>query len=117
PYLTAHVLDTLTRLPATLNDKIAKEQILATLAQQHIPNLKKTTASPPLLAPCSSLLRIADSDLLQQMLSPEAVRARGIFDPQAVKTLMQPTNEKAVPRKLLLVFTTQLLCQLFDVEI
>jgi asparagine synthetase B (glutamine-hydrolysing) len=115
PYLTAHVLDTLTRF-ATLDDKIVKEQILARLAQQHIPSMNETTAGLPLVAPCSSLLHIANSDLLQQVLSPEAVRTRGIFDPQAVETLLQQTNGDTVPRELLLVFTVQLFCQLFNAE-
>jgi asparagine synthetase B (glutamine-hydrolysing) len=117
PYLTTHVLDILTRLPARINSIIAKEHILATLAKQHIPSMQEATTQLPLIAPCSSLLRISDSDLLQQMLSPEAIKAKGIFDSQAVETLLQQANEKAVPRELLLVFTTQLLCQLFDLEI
>ncbi len=37
PYLTAHALDILTCLPAMLGDKVAKEHVLAILAQQHIP--------------------------------------------------------------------------------
>jgi hypothetical protein len=116
PYLTTHVLDTLTCLPVTLDDKIVKEQVLATLTQQYIPGMEEATASLPLLAPCSSLLRIAESDLLQQVLSPEAVQARGIFDLQVVETLLQQTIGDTVPRELLLVFTTQLFCQLFDAE-
>jgi asparagine synthetase B (glutamine-hydrolysing) len=117
PYLTVHVLDILTRLPAIIGNKVEKEHILATLTQQYIPDMKEATIQSSLVAPCSSLSHIADSDLLQQMLSPEAVRTRGIFDPEAVETLLQQANEEAVPRELLLVFTTQLLCQLFDLEI
>ncbi|HEY4034996.1 MAG TPA: asparagine synthase-related protein [Ktedonobacteraceae bacterium] len=116
PYLTTHVLDTLTRLPAMLDDMAVKEQILTKLVQQYIPSMNETTTGLPLVAPCSSLLRIADSDLLQQVLSPQAVQARGIFDPQAVEALLQQTNGEAVSRELLLVFTTQLFCQLFDAE-
>ncbi len=114
PYLTTHILDTLTRLPAMLDDKVAKEHILSTLVQQYIPSAKSLDMLS--IVPCSSLLRISDSDLLQQVLSPEAIRARGIFDPQAVETLLQQTVGDTVPRELLLVFTTQLLCQLFDAE-
>jgi asparagine synthetase B (glutamine-hydrolysing) len=117
PYLTVHVLDMLTRLPATLSGTVAKKDILATLAQQYIPGMKEATTQSSLVAPCSSLSHIADSDLLQQMLSPEALQARGIFNPKAVETLLQQTNEETVPRELLLVFTTQLLCQLFDLGI
>jgi len=117
PYLTTHVLDTLTRLPAMLDGVVAKEHILATLTQQYISSTPETTAGLPLAVPCSSLLRIADSDLLQQVLSPEAVRARGIFDHQAVEALIQQATGDTVPREFLLVFTTQLLCQLFDMTI
>ncbi len=117
PYLTIHALDMLTRLPAMLSSAVAKKDILATLAQQYTPGMKEATIQSSLVAPCSSLSRIADSDLLQQMLSPEAVRARGIFNPKAVEMLLQQANEEAVPKELLLVFTTQLFCQLFDLGI
>jgi asparagine synthase (glutamine-hydrolysing) len=117
PYLTTHTLDILTRLPIMLEDTVAKEHVLMKLAQQYIPSMKEITAGLSLAAPCSSLLRIANSDLLQHVLSPEAIRAKGIFDPKAVETLLQQANEEAVPRELLLVFTTQLFCQLFDLNI
>jgi asparagine synthase (glutamine-hydrolysing) len=117
PYLTTQSLDTLTRLPAMLDDTVAKEHILAALAQQYIPSLQIPIDGLQLVAPCSSLLHIADSDLLQQVLSPEAVRARGIFDPLAVKTIIQQASSRdCIPRELLLIFTTQLLCQLFNLE-
>ena len=117
PYLTTHVLDTLTRLPAMLNGTVAKEHIPTTLVQQYISSTQAPIDGFQLVAPCSSLLRIADSDLLQQVLSPEAVQARGIFNPQVVKAIIQQANEDFIPRELLLVFTTQLLCQLFDIEL
>jgi asparagine synthetase B (glutamine-hydrolysing) len=117
PYLTVHALDMLTRLPATLSGAVTKKDLLATLVHQYLPGMKEATIQSSLTAPSSSLLRVADSDLLQQMLSSEALQARGIFNPKAVQTLLQQTNGKAVPRELLLVFTTQLLCQLFDLTI
>lgn len=116
PYLTIYVLDMLTRLSATLGGTVAKKDILATLTQQYIPGMKEATIQSSLVAPSSSLLPIADSDLLQQMLSSEALQARGIFNPQAVEILLQQAKAENVPRKLLLVFTTQLLCQLFDIN-
>ena len=117
PYLTTHVLDTLTRLPAMLDGTVAKKHILTTLVQQYISSTQAPIDGLQLVAPCSSLLHIADSDLLQQVLSPEAVQARGIFNPQAVKAIIQQANGDVVPRELLLVFTTQLLCQLFEIEL
>jgi asparagine synthetase B (glutamine-hydrolysing) len=117
PYLTTHALNTLACLPAMLDGTVAKEHILTTLAQQYLSNMKATRVEVPFVAPCSSLLCLGNSDLLQQVLSPEAVRARGIFDPQAVETIMQQAGGDAISRELLLVFTTQLLCQLFEIEL
>jgi asparagine synthetase B (glutamine-hydrolysing) len=117
PYLTISAMDMLTRLPAILDGAVAKEHILVTLTQQYIPNLKEVATQFSLVAPSSSLLRFADSDLLQQMLSSEAIRNRGIFNPETVKVLLQKTKGEFAPRELLLVFTTQLFCQLFDLEI
>ena len=64
-----------------------------------------------------SLLRVADSELLQQTISQEALRATGIFDPEVVQDLLRQGEQEdgVVTRELVLVFTTQLLCQLFEV--
>ncbi|MBV9229662.1 MAG: hypothetical protein JOZ18_10150 [Chloroflexi bacterium] len=113
PYLHAQVIDMLSRLPAVLADGTPKDTLIASLAQRYITTRAATPATLPLTAPATSLLRIADSDLLQQTLSPEALRATGIFDPSAVEDLLK---RKAVSRELLLVFTTQLLWQLFGME-
>jgi asparagine synthetase B (glutamine-hydrolysing) len=116
PYLAAHVLDTLTQLPAIIDDMAEKECILIKMVQRYIPSMEETVASLSLAAPCSSLFDIAASDLLQEILSPEAVRSRGIFNPSAVEELLQQSNGNIIPRELLLVFTTQLLCHIFDAE-
>jgi hypothetical protein len=115
PYLDASVLDMLTRLPAQLGDGIPKGQLFAALAQRYYEENGKELATLPLLAPSASLARLEDSDLLHQTLSPEALRNTGIFDPQAVEQLVQQGTRGKVARELLLVFTTQLLCQLFGI--
>jgi hypothetical protein len=62
-------------------------------------------------------LQIENSDFLQQVLSPAAIRERGIFQPHIYETLRKQARKQTVPQELLLVFTTQLLCQLFDVRL
>jgi len=71
----------------------------------------------PLNGPIASLQRIADSELLQQTLSPDAIRATGIFDPQEVDKLLQKKGKALQQRELLLVFTTQLLYHLFQASL
>jgi asparagine synthetase B (glutamine-hydrolysing) len=64
--------------------------------------------------------RSGAADLLQATLSPEALRQRGIFDRQAVAALVgraRRAGEREARRRLLLVFTTQLLCQLFQASL
>lgn len=114
PYLHIDVIELLSRLPATLDDSTTKEQLIAQLAQHYVPNLVGTAAKLPLLAPTTSLLHLNDSELLQQILSPEAIEKTGIFSEQKVAELQQ---RKTVSRELLFVFTTQLFCQLFDTGI
>ncbi len=117
PYLHPHLLDSLTRLPASLEDGTAREQIPTALIRQLSASIDEAAGTAPLFVPTTSLLNITDTEILQQTLAPEAIRARGIFDPQAVEMLLQQAKGQAVPRELLLVFTTQLLCQLFDVQL
>ncbi len=113
PYLNTHVMDMLTRLPAALQDGTAKDSLLTLLAQRYIPDSVETQSKLPLIAPTASLFKVADSDLLRQTLSTEALQAIGIFDPLVVKGLLEKKRDEAALRELLLVFTTQLLCQLF----
>jgi hypothetical protein len=65
----------------------------------------------------ASLQHINDSELLQQTLSPEAIQATGIFNPQLVDSLLKEKLTDANRRKLLLVFTTQLVCQIFGLSL
>ncbi|MBX5451514.1 hypothetical protein [Thermogemmatispora sp.] len=52
-------------------------------------------------------------DLLAETLAPRALAQTGIFLPQAVEALKERSRGGSVPRELVLIFTTQLLCKLF----
>jgi asparagine synthase (glutamine-hydrolysing) len=116
PYLTTPVMDLLTRLPAPLNDGPAKSMLLAELKQRLLPEDAKSSASLPLLAPLASLRHVEGSELLQQLLSPVAIKATGLFNPEVVARLLEHQDDKRAEQELLLVFTTQLLSQLFGIE-
>lgn len=116
PYLHHDLLTTLARLPVTSETKPSAEDFLQPLIQKYMPQARqgKQQATPPfpLLAPANSLLHMEDNEVLQQVLSPEALKKTGLFDIQAVQELQKQTE---VTRELIFVFTTQLLSQLFDV--
>ncbi len=114
PYLNTHIIDMLTRLPAVIDGETRKETLIAQLVQRHFPKMTSVAAKLPLTVPSTPLLYEGTSDLLQQTLSAESIRATGIFDWQAVQALIK---QGEVSRELLLVFTTQLLCRLFSVEV
>ncbi|HEU5228795.1 MAG TPA: asparagine synthase-related protein, partial [Ktedonobacteraceae bacterium] len=114
PYLNSYVMDLLTRLATTMDDESLEARLIAPLVQRYMPNMPKKATTLPLALPSSSLLKPELSDLRQQTLSAEAIRATGIFDPQVVQGLME---QKEASRALLLVFTTQVLCRLFGVEL
>lgn len=115
PYLNPHVIDMLTRLPATLDNGISKEHLLTQLAQRSMPARTKLGTVSPQIVPMNSLLDIKSSALLQQTLSPEALRTTGIFDPGVVEKLLKQQGKGK--RELLLVFTTQLFWRLFEMEV
>ncbi len=56
----------------------------------------------------------ARNDLFRQLLSREALRQSGLFDVQRVATLLEDAHGAPAARELLLVFTAQLLSQLFQ---
>jgi asparagine synthetase B (glutamine-hydrolysing) len=116
PYLTTHVMDLLTRLPAPMNDGPAKSLLLEELKLRSLPEGAKSSASLPLIAPTASLRHIAESELLQQLLAPDAVKMTGLFNPEVVAQLLEQQGDNKAEQELLLVFTTQLLCRLFGVE-
>lgn len=111
PYLHADVIDVLSRLPFVLNEGKPKDVLLSRLLKHVLADWEEKPSTLPLQVPMQSLLQGEQSELLQLTLSPEAIRARGIFDVQVVEELLR---QKEVSRELLLVFTTQLLCQLFE---
>ncbi len=117
PYLNTRVMDMLTQLPSTLDNSTSKDALLAQLTQRYMPDSMKSSATLPLVAPTTSLLNIEYSDLLQQTLSPEALKTTGIFNPQVVEGLLKQQGDNRDTRELLLVFTTQLLYQLFSIEV
>src|SRR5579884_2542550 len=117
PYLGAQVMEMLTRLPPTLDDEVAKIALLDQLAQRYIPDSTSTSSLLRLSGPITSLQRVADSELLQQTISTEAIKAAGIFNPQTVEKLLHEKITGANRLELLLVFTTQLLCQLFGLAL
>jgi asparagine synthetase B (glutamine-hydrolysing) len=111
PYLNPDVMNMLTRLPSSDEGDV----LLKNLLQRYI----SESAGPllPLSGPMASLQHINDSELLQQTLSPEAIQATGIFNPQLVDSLLKEKLTDANRRKLLLVFTTQLVCQIFGLSL
>lgn len=113
PYLGAQVMEMLTRLPSTLDGGVAKTSLLDQVVSRYMPDSTRTASLLPLSGPVASLQRVADSELLQQIMSVEAIKAAGIFDLQAVEKLLHEKITSTNRRELLLIFTTQLLCQLF----
>ncbi len=116
PFLHPDVMDMLTRLPTTLEDGTTKSQLLATLVARYLPGTQ-AAAPLPLSSPTRSLLNIEGSDILQQTLSPSAIRSMGIFDAEKVEGLIKQQEDSASRRTLIWIFTTQLLCQLFGVSL
>ncbi|MBO0796529.1 MAG: hypothetical protein J2P36_37050, partial [Ktedonobacteraceae bacterium] len=111
PYLSARVMDVLTRLPATLADGTAKDEIATRLLRRLM--VQETSSALPLNAPTGSLLSEEQTELLQQTLTEQALRTRGIFEPAAIAALRNAKRGKSAPRALLLAFTTQLFCSMF----
>ncbi len=110
PYLRSDVLEMVT----SLNEEVRSETLLSLLVEKYFPSLKIIEPYMPLKLPISSLLRVETSDLLKVTLSQEAIQATGIFDTERVEQLLK---QKKVSREFVLVFTTQLFCRLFEMEI
>ncbi len=110
PYLRGKVIEMLT----SLHEDARSEMLLAQLVKTYLPTRKGTQARMPLAIPVPSLLHSESTALLKETLAPEAIEATGIFDAERVAKLLQ---QKDVSRELLLVFTTQLFCRLFDVTV
>ena len=129
PYLATDVMNLITRLSNISQDGTSKEDLLEGLAKKLLLDYRSRAGVKPtqpplriaetLKAPTASLLRMEDSELLQQSLSQEALRETGIFDLKVVQSLLKqkPQDGGMAPRELLLVFTTQLLCRMFGVRL
>lgn len=118
PYLIPEVTRLLTSLPLTLADGTPRQAILATLAKRYFPaeQIMGQNGQQPEMIPTQSLSDIEHSELLQQTLSSEALRATGFFEVEAVQELVRMGKQTGkVARELVMVFTTQLLCRLFEV--
>ncbi len=113
PYLAPPVTESLLQL-ATHGQAI--DALLASLIQQYLPDIPLKPTKLPLAMPTKSFAAPENADLLQQTLSPAAIQVTNLFAPEAVEALIQQAKGKTVPRELFLVFTTQLLHQLFSLE-
>ena len=116
PYLHPHSIELLTQLPPILNDGLRKNALVEHFLRHHLKYQATLASSPTQTAPTDSLREREMSDLLQATLSPEALKNRGIFQPQALEMLLQQPNNPEANSALVFVFTTQLLCQIFQVE-
>jgi asparagine synthetase B (glutamine-hydrolysing) len=116
PYLHARVIDKLAHLPQQLDNGVSKHTLLATLLARHYTNDNSNPNRLTLTVPTTSLTGPADTEILQQTLSGEALRATGIFDVQAVEELLKQ-GKKAAKKELVFVFTTQLLCKMFEATV
>lgn len=114
PYLDHTMLNMLTRLPEALDDGTQKEDIPARLLEQAGIYLNETQKQTSLTLPLSLSHYLHASEPVRQTLAPEKIQETGIFSVQFVEQLLQQAQHEVISRELLLVFTTQLLCSLFD---
>jgi asparagine synthetase B (glutamine-hydrolysing) len=117
PYLHPHSIELLTQLPPILEDGLQKNALAEHFLRHSLRYQSPLTSSPTQTAPTASLRERDTSDLLHTLLSPEALKDRGIFEPQAVEMLLQQPDNGEANSALVFVFTTQLLCQLFHISI
>ncbi len=110
PYLKNDVITLLTQLDESLRN----ETFLSAISINDFTLLDDKQTQLPLELRVPSLLRVDESDLLQAVLSREAIQARGIFDVERVEALLK---QKSVSRELILVFTTQLFCEMLGVDL
>lgn len=116
PYLHSRVIDMLAHLPQQLSDGTPKHMLLSKLLARYYTDDNSNTSRLTLTVPSASLSRSIDAEILQQTLSGEALRATGLFDVQAVEELLKQ-KKKTAEKALVFVFTTQLLCKLFEATI
>ncbi|GHO43044.1 hypothetical protein [Ktedonospora formicarum] len=111
PYLHPHLLSSLSPMPA-------RDILAGVLPDGASPLLTNEQAS--LTLPCASLWQVEHSELLQSLLSVEALRATGLFDAQAVQQLLRqpppPHISTSGRHPLVAIVTLQLWCQLYGVS-
>ncbi|WP_069804710.1 hypothetical protein [Thermogemmatispora onikobensis] len=129
PFTLPELAERLATLPPANEHLASSESLpgppsLATLAQRYrrAPDQEAWPATTLLSAPVRSLTATLTSktslsgigrDLLAETLAPTALAQTGIFSPESVEALKGRSRGGSVPRELVLVFTTQLLCKLF----
>jgi hypothetical protein len=116
PYLHPQSIELLTQLPPVLDNGLQKNTLAEHFLRHHLKYQAPLASVSTQTAPIGSLRQLETSDLLQGLLSAEALKNRGIFQPQAVEMLLQQPNNREANSALVFVFTTQLLCQLFQME-
>lgn len=116
PYLHPHSIELLTQLPPVLENGLQKTSLMEHFLRHNLKYQAPLAPATTQMAPIDSLRQLEKFELLQGLLSPEALRNRGIFDPQVVETVLQQLDNLVGNRALVFVFTTQLLCQMFQVE-
>jgi asparagine synthase (glutamine-hydrolysing) len=116
PYLHHRSIELVTQLPSTLDGGLRKDMLAEHFLRHYLQYQAPLLPATKQTSITSSLRAIEESELLHTLLSPEALQERGIFDSQAVAMLLQQPETRETNNALMLIFTTQLLCQLFQVE-
>ena len=116
PYLHLDSIELLTQMPPVLDGGLDKKDLTEYFLRHYLKYEAPLASTPTQAVPMASLRDVETSDLLQTVLSPEALKKRGIFDPEAVGNLLWQPERAEVDAALVFVFTTQLLCEMFGVE-
>jgi asparagine synthetase B (glutamine-hydrolysing) len=118
-YLQPQIMESLTRYAPILTANPSQWQIITDLLHRYIPALPEHPIQLPLSIPQPALSSNKEqdtTDLVEQMLSPAALKKVGLFQTQAVQELRARVTKKSVPPALLTIFTTQLLTEIFQIE-
>lgn len=120
PYLHQHILPALASRRLALQERpLDRDTPIQKLAQQQgLPDVQGSAL--PLHLPCASLWQVSQSELLQRLLSEEALRASGLFNVQAVQNLLSRPPARRIlasgQHPLVAIVTLQLFCQIFDLH-
>ena len=94
PFLDPGVVDAIVPLPleARLGASAPREKrLLREVARRHLPNEVATLPKGPVLVPLQAFGDRWDQ-LLGDLLSPARIKARGLFEPEAVEALLEPEH-------------------------